>query len=573
MQGFLKHVHKIVLNDCILLRRDLLLDLTNLVTEHLDSARCKVEHCYVPNAQLLLGVLQLLTEAKGPRTILFDFPGVLNNVKEILMLGPNRLEMKLYWELVMDRINVKKDGVAVRPNNGKVQNRGVREVGPPRVRNQGMAQPKLSQIRPFPLVRPGGYQGVDTPLGRGQDREVNTFVLNQPNASSMTSSGGYTVRVVVAQGGELAKGIRFRGLGLKRKIMSGVRMTDGGLRAKSLKDKAYEACFCSFSIIISLALSRSSSPQLSSKKSRTLQRGSFEPQTLVLKSLVVEEISQHDALMYIVTHIRASLSSSVVKEMENEEEEVKEGFVLVARKGCFGLPAACSSCLPVYLYLRFANVDFDLRFNLVYLDSAERNMSSSSLLQGERQGDNASRSSSSSSSSSGSGSSSSDSDSDSSWHRRLHNHQSLECTKLSAIQNKETESINFIGDKALYDMISPFLDIMGKSRFYLGDVGNGTAMKLVVNMIMGSIMASFSEGLLLSEKVGLDPKILVKVVSQGAISALMFSLKDPSMVQSKYPTAFPLKLQLKYPTAFPLKHQQKDLRLALGLAESVSHVY
>ncbi|KAF6137642.1 hypothetical protein GIB67_030534 [Kingdonia uniflora] len=183
---------------------------------------------------------------------------------------------------------------------------------------------------------------------------------------------------------------------------------------------------------------------------------------------------------------------------EEEEEEVKEGFVLVARKGCFGLLIACSSCLPVYLYLRFANVDFDFDFNLVHLD---------------------------------------------------------------------------YGDKALYDMVSPFLDIMGKSRFYLGDVGNGTAMKLVVNMIMGSMMASFSEGLLLSEKVGLDPKILVKVVPQGAISAPMFSLKGPSMVQSKYPTAFPLKLQSKYPTVFPLKHQQKDLRLPLGLAESVSHVY
>ncbi|KAF6163309.1 hypothetical protein GIB67_025173 [Kingdonia uniflora] len=165
-------------------------------------------------------------------------------------------------------------------------------------------------------------------------------------------------------------------------------------------------------------------------------------------------------------------------------------------------------------------------------------MSSSSHLQGERQGDNATRSSSSSSSSSDFGSSSS-------------------------------------GDKALYDMVSPFLDIVGKSRFYLGDAGNGTAMKLVVNMIMGSMMASFSEGLLLSEKVRLDPKILVKVilVSQGAISAPMFSLKGPSMVQSKYPTAFLLKLQSKYPTAFPLKHQQKDLRLALGLEEFVSHVY
>ncbi|KAI3975371.1 hypothetical protein MKX01_004458 [Papaver californicum] len=114
------------------------------------------------------------------------------------------------------------------------------------------------------------------------------------------------------------------------------------------------------------------------------------------------------------------------------------------------------------------------------------------------------------------------------------------------------------GDKALYNTAAPFLDIMGKSRFYLGDVGNGAAMKLIVNMIMGSMMASFSEGLLLSEKVGLDPNVLVEVVSQGAISAPMFSMKGPSMIKAVYPTAF------------PLKHQQKDMRLALGLAESVS---
>ncbi|KAF6175679.1 hypothetical protein GIB67_022681 [Kingdonia uniflora] len=230
--------------------------------------------------------------------------------------------------------------------------------------------------------------------------------------------------------------------------------------------------------------------------------------------------------MYIVTHIRASLSSSVVDEMGKEEEEVKEGFVLVARKGCFGILAACSSCLPVYLYLRFSNVDFDLRFNLVHPDSGKRNMSSSSLLQGERQGDNASRSSSSSSSSSGSGSSS-----------------SVIALGIGGCTITKVLNVLNLGDKALYDMVSPFLDIMGKSRFYLGDVGNGTAMKLVVNMIMGSMMASFFEGLLLSEKVGLDPKILV--VSQGVISAPMFSMKGISMVKSKYPTAFPLKHQQK----------------------------
>ncbi|KAL0694733.1 hypothetical protein Bca4012_061913 [Brassica carinata] len=79
-----------------------------------------------------------------------------------------------------------------------------------------------------------------------------------------------------------------------------------------------------------------------------------------------------------------------------------------------------------------------------------------------------------------------------------------------------------------------------------------------VSFNLGSMMASFAEGILLSQKVGLDPNVMVEVVSQGAINAPMYSLKGPSMIKSVYPTAF------------PLKHQQKDMRLALGLAESVS---
>ncbi|CAM6101983.1 unnamed protein product [Calypogeia fissa] len=67
------------------------------------------------------------------------------------------------------------------------------------------------------------------------------------------------------------------------------------------------------------------------------------------------------------------------------------------------------------------------------------------------------------------------------------------------------------GDETLYGKSSPMLDVMGKSRFFLGEVGKGAAMKLVVNMVMGSMMASFSESLVLGSKVGLDPETIVKV--------------------------------------------------------------
>ncbi|XP_059652232.1 mitochondrial outer membrane import complex protein METAXIN-like [Cornus florida] len=44
-------------------------------------------------------------------------------------------------------------------------------------------------------------------------------------------------------------------------------------------------------------------------------------------------------------------------------------LTLVTRKPCFGLPTACPSCLPVYIYLRFAKVPFNLDYNLIHPDS------------------------------------------------------------------------------------------------------------------------------------------------------------------------------------------------------------
>lgn len=39
--------------------------------------------------------------------------------------------------------------------------------------------------------------------------------------------------------------------------------------------------------------------------------------------------------------------------------------------------------------------------------------------------------------------------------------------------------------QSLYDEALPAFDVLGKKSFFLGEVGNGARMKLVVNMIMG----------------------------------------------------------------------------------------
>lgn len=111
------------------------------------------------------------------------------------------------------------------------------------------------------------------------------------------------------------------------------------------------------------------------------------------------------------------------------------------------------------------------------------------------------------------------------------------------------------GDEELYEAVAAPLDVMGKARLFLGDPGAGARMKLVVNMVMGSMMASLSEGLLLAERSGLQPAEVVDVLGLGAMACPMFALKGPAMVEGKYPTAF------------PYKHQLKDLKYALEMAE------
>eukprot|EP01024_Parvocaulis_polyphysoides_P039102 TRINITY_DN3530_c0_g1_i1.p1 TRINITY_DN3530_c0_g1~~TRINITY_DN3530_c0_g1_i1.p1 ORF type:complete len:334 (-),score=60.49 TRINITY_DN3530_c0_g1_i1:242-1159(-) len=114
------------------------------------------------------------------------------------------------------------------------------------------------------------------------------------------------------------------------------------------------------------------------------------------------------------------------------------------------------------------------------------------------------------------------------------------------------------GDKQLFEACASPLDVMGKASFYLGEVGAGANMKLVVNMIMGTWMASLSEGLVLAQQAGLKQEDLVEVLGLGAMANGLIKLKGPAMVERNYPTAF------------PLKHQQKDIRLALGLGEQTN---
>jgi len=114
------------------------------------------------------------------------------------------------------------------------------------------------------------------------------------------------------------------------------------------------------------------------------------------------------------------------------------------------------------------------------------------------------------------------------------------------------------GDAELYDQALPALEKMGKKIVFLGEVGSGAHMKLVVNMIMGGMMAIFCEGLALGDRCGLQQADILDVLGAGALANPMFQGKGNMIGKGDYTTSF------------PLKHMQKDLRLALSLGDELA---
>ena len=113
------------------------------------------------------------------------------------------------------------------------------------------------------------------------------------------------------------------------------------------------------------------------------------------------------------------------------------------------------------------------------------------------------------------------------------------------------------GDQSLYDDAKSAFEVMGKMSPYLGEVGQGANMKLVVNMMMGGMLSIFSEGMSLGQKAGLDGQQILDIVDAGAMANPMFKGKGAMLLKEDYTTSF------------PLKHMQKDMRLAVALGDQL----
>lgn len=83
------------------------------------------------------------------------------------------------------------------------------------------------------------------------------------------------------------------------------------------------------------------------------------------------------------------------------------------------------------------------------------------------------------------------------------------------------------GTKEEFERASPILAYMGKRIIHCGASGSGLAAKICNNMILGVHQVVIAEGMLLGQKLGLDPEVLASVINSSTGACWASSVNNP----------------------------------------------
>jgi L-threonate 2-dehydrogenase len=93
------------------------------------------------------------------------------------------------------------------------------------------------------------------------------------------------------------------------------------------------------------------------------------------------------------------------------------------------------------------------------------------------------------------------------------------------------------GDSAAIARCTPLFADFAKQSADLGVFGNGSRMKFVANHLVAIHNVATAEAMILAERAGLDPKLVVDMVGPGAGGSRMFQMRAPMMVERTYEPA------------------------------------
>ena len=90
------------------------------------------------------------------------------------------------------------------------------------------------------------------------------------------------------------------------------------------------------------------------------------------------------------------------------------------------------------------------------------------------------------------------------------------------------------GNSKAIARLRPVLMGFGRHTFDVGEFGNGSRMKYVANLLVAINNVASAEAMVLGMKAGLDPQMIVDLITAGAGNSRVFELRAPMMAKGRY---------------------------------------
>jgi len=110
------------------------------------------------------------------------------------------------------------------------------------------------------------------------------------------------------------------------------------------------------------------------------------------------------------------------------------------------------------------------------------------------------------------------------------------------------------GPAAAADTVRPVFGILGRKTVWLGEAGQGSLVKVIVNAYMSILIEGVAETMELADRLGIGHQQLAEVIEGGPLDAPIADAKLHKMDRGDYAAEFPLEWALK------------DVDLAIGAA-------
>jgi 3-hydroxyisobutyrate dehydrogenase len=108
--------------------------------------------------------------------------------------------------------------------------------------------------------------------------------------------------------------------------------------------------------------------------------------------------------------------------------------------------------------------------------------------------------------------------------------------QAGAVNGKLTIMVG--GEEPPFRKAAPVMAHYGRAVTLMGPVGNGQLTKMVNQICIAGLVQALSEGLNFAVRAGLDPKLVVEVISKGAAQSWQMENRAHTMVDGKFDFGF-----------------------------------